>query len=241
MARPSDPHAKIDLLRAAEAVFVERGLDLAKVEDITARAGKSKGAFYLHFDGKEEAFRQIVETMLARLSTCLEDPPFQNADLGAETPREVLERLLEKDVEVFEFLWQNRGVVRLALEGGRSASFGYLMDEFAERTRVQGKLALAAGVELGLFRPDLDVEVASLATAGAYDRVAREVVRAERKPNLPRLIGELQRLVFAGVGSAALLGALDRLVRNPPPAAASPGRAPRTARSPDHRRRSRKR
>ena len=72
MPRPADPNAKIDLLRAAEAVFVERGLDNAKVEEITERAGHSKGSFYLHFDSKEDAFRQIVESTLARLATCLD-------------------------------------------------------------------------------------------------------------------------------------------------------------------------
>ncbi|MGZ3427448.1 MAG: TetR family transcriptional regulator, partial [Polyangia bacterium] len=61
MARPPDPNAKIDLLRAAEAVFAERGLDHAKVGEITERAGHSKGSFYLHFENKEDAFRQIVE------------------------------------------------------------------------------------------------------------------------------------------------------------------------------------
>ena len=43
MPRAPDPNAKLDLLRAAEAVFVEHGLDRARVEDITHRAGRSKG------------------------------------------------------------------------------------------------------------------------------------------------------------------------------------------------------
>jgi AcrR family transcriptional regulator len=72
MARPGDPNARIDLLAAAEAVFVERGLDQTKVEDITDRAGRSKGSFYLHFTSKEDAFKQVVESMVARLSTFLD-------------------------------------------------------------------------------------------------------------------------------------------------------------------------
>src|SRR5215210_765850 len=72
MPRPADRRAKIDLLRAAEAAFTEHGLAAAKVEDITARAGVSKGAFYLHFESKEDCFRQIIEGFLARLAACIE-------------------------------------------------------------------------------------------------------------------------------------------------------------------------
>src|SRR5580693_286916 len=75
MPRPADRRAKIELLRAAEAVFVEHGLTAAKVEDITARAGVSKGAFYLHFPTKEDCFRQIVEGFLAKLASCLDEGP----------------------------------------------------------------------------------------------------------------------------------------------------------------------
>src|SRR5690349_20696006 len=79
-SRLADPNAKIDLLRAAEEVFAERGLDHAKVEQITERAGHSKGSFYLHFSSKEDAFRQIVESTLARLAACLDQA---QADVSA--------------------------------------------------------------------------------------------------------------------------------------------------------------
>src|SRR5262245_61613572 len=105
MGRPADPHAKIDLLRAAEAVFVEHGLDQAKVEEITDRAGRSKGAFYLHFESKEDCFRQIVETFLARLSSCVDlaaEEVFGRR--GLEDPRQYLTLWREKDTEIFEFI-----------------------------------------------------------------------------------------------------------------------------------------
>ena len=71
MSRTPDLTVKIQLLRASEQVFAARGLALAKVEEITRRAGTSKGAFYLHFASKEEAFRQVVESFLARLASLL--------------------------------------------------------------------------------------------------------------------------------------------------------------------------
>ena len=215
MSRPADPHAKIDLLRAAESVFVEHGLDNARVEDITGRAGKSKGAFYLHFGSKEDAFRQIVETLIARMASCLDDTPPLVDGVGTQAAVELLAAWRERDVEIFEFVWQNRGVMRLLLEGGKSAAFGYLIDEFAERSRVHTMRTLAWGVREGIFRADLDVELASLVLSGAYDRVARDMVKRQRKPDLTKMFEQMQRTLMYGLASPAIREITDPLVKNP--------------------------
>jgi AcrR family transcriptional regulator len=48
------------ILEAALAVFAERGLSAARLEDIAQRAGVSKGTIYLYFANKEELFREVV-------------------------------------------------------------------------------------------------------------------------------------------------------------------------------------
>src|SRR5712692_808680 len=60
MARPADPNAKEAVVAAARAEFARRGLRGARIEDITAACGLSKGAFYLHFESKEALFRERV-------------------------------------------------------------------------------------------------------------------------------------------------------------------------------------
>jgi AcrR family transcriptional regulator len=213
MPRPADPNAKIDLLRAAEQVFVEHGVDHAKIEDITGRAGHSKGSFYLHFGSKEDAFRQIVETMLARLADCLDESEVMFAEKVTDMG-EYLEHWRTKDLEMFEFIWANRRVMRLMLEGGGSAQFGYLIDQFAQRTREQTKRALALGIRQGLYRPETDVEIASMMLAGGYDRVAREVVKQERKPDLAGMLAAVQRFCVVGLATPPLAELLDREVES---------------------------
>lgn len=206
MARPADLTAKVDLLRAAEQVFVEHGLEHARVEQITARAGRSKGSFYLHFDSKEEAFRQIVESMVARLACFLDAMgPAASATTGqGPVPLpEQLDQWHRREVELFEFLWQNRGLVRLVMQGGGSTQFGYLVDEFAERARAQTRCWLEIGVESGLYREDLDVEVASLCIAGAYDRIARRLVELDKKPDVAAWLRAVQRVVLLGLVTEA--------------------------------------
>jgi AcrR family transcriptional regulator len=53
-ARPSE------IVAAALEVFAEKGYAAAKLDDIAARAGVSKGALYLYFETKDELFRAVV-------------------------------------------------------------------------------------------------------------------------------------------------------------------------------------
>lgn len=59
-----------EILTAALAVFAERGFSAARMEDIAARAGVSKGTLYLYFDSKQEMLRALVrEGMIANLQS----------------------------------------------------------------------------------------------------------------------------------------------------------------------------
>lgn len=49
-----------EILRAAVAVFGERGFAHSRLEDVARRAGVSKGTLYLYFDSKESLFREMV-------------------------------------------------------------------------------------------------------------------------------------------------------------------------------------
>jgi AcrR family transcriptional regulator len=54
-----------EIVGAAMAVFAEKGYAAARLDEIAARAGVSKGALYLYFETKEELFRAVVEQAIA--------------------------------------------------------------------------------------------------------------------------------------------------------------------------------
>ena len=59
-----------EILAAALAVFSEKGFSAARMEDIAARAGVSKGAVYLYYGSKQDMFRTLVrEGIAANLRT----------------------------------------------------------------------------------------------------------------------------------------------------------------------------
>jgi AcrR family transcriptional regulator len=63
--RPSERPTEI--LEAALTVFTERGLAGARMEDIAAAAGISKGTLYLYFSGKEELFQEAIREKVAQM------------------------------------------------------------------------------------------------------------------------------------------------------------------------------
>jgi AcrR family transcriptional regulator len=58
-ARPAE------IVAAALEVFSEKGFAAARLDDIAARAGVSKGALYLYFETKQDLFRAVVRDSVA--------------------------------------------------------------------------------------------------------------------------------------------------------------------------------
>jgi AcrR family transcriptional regulator len=207
MSRPSDPNARIKLLAAAEAVFAARGLDAAKVEDIAARAGLAKGSFYLHFDSKDDAFRELVERMLVKMKAQVEALPEEcgGPDGSPASLEQMLDEWVRQDTEIFEFVWQNRALVGLIMEGGRCAAYRHLIDGFCDEAVEKTKRLVQRGIQAGIYRSDLDVDVTAAFIGGAYDRLARQIVRQTRRPALEQMMRRVQFLVLRGVASATTM------------------------------------
>ncbi len=55
-----------DLMNAARRIFARDGFEMARLEDIAAAAGKTRGAFYANFRDKEDVFFALFEENLRR-------------------------------------------------------------------------------------------------------------------------------------------------------------------------------
>src|SRR3990172_197990 len=61
------------LIKAASAVFARSGFDRATVDEIVREAGFSKGAFYVHFESKEDLFWSMLEERINRHQDAFRD------------------------------------------------------------------------------------------------------------------------------------------------------------------------
>ena len=79
-----------DLVKVTRALFDERGMQDAPVEEIARAAGIARGLIYRHFSSKEELFVAAVIDYLAELGAAME-----TATAGEPDPVRRLERLTE--------------------------------------------------------------------------------------------------------------------------------------------------
>jgi AcrR family transcriptional regulator len=195
--------AKVALLRTAEEVFAAHGLEDAKVEEISRKAGLSKGSFYLHFASKEEAFKQVVEGFLARFSSMVISP-----DAHTHLPTSaaaIYEFVVAEDLALFEFLWQNRDFVRIV--EGCHGDFAYMVEGFTQTMVDASKKWIEYWQRAGIMRREVDPDVAAVMINGAYQALANVMMAQKKRPPLETWIEEAVSLFFVGMGTPAMIEA----------------------------------
>jgi AcrR family transcriptional regulator len=95
------------LLAAGESIFARDGFEAARLEDIAAAAGYTRGAFYANFDSKEDIFFALLEAWVAE----------RMAEVNAllekyNTPKQRLEALRD----LYAQFAKNRRLALLSLE-----------------------------------------------------------------------------------------------------------------------------
>lgn len=88
-ARPAE------IVQAAYDVFAEKGFAAARLDDIAARAGVSKGALYLYFETKQDIFEAVVRESLAPIFDAIEQFAFNFPGPFEQLIRLIVPRIAE--------------------------------------------------------------------------------------------------------------------------------------------------
>jgi len=162
--RTRRPEARPDeILDAALSVFTETGFAAARVEDIAARAGLSKGAIYLYFPSKEAMLNALVEQSAGALAKAGEKLVASGAASDPEAAyRAVLTMILTAMVNP-----EVSAAPRLVLSEAQrfpelAAYYRTNVIDTGQRTM---RALLEAGMVKGVFRP-VEAEAAMRAFAG---------------------------------------------------------------------------
>lgn len=177
---PEEREARIGVvLDAAFDVFLERGFEAAKLDEIARRAGVAKGTLYLYFASKEALFEELIRSLLAS--------PFQTAGeamLKQDLPAEAMLRGLIAFAKTEILGTRRKDIARLILsEAGR---FPQLAAFYHREVVSRGMNIVRAIVERGVARgefcsgeaarfPQLAVAplVVAIVWTGLFDRVEK--------------------------------------------------------------------
>lgn len=218
MARRPRPGAHEALLDAAREEFARVGLQRARVEDVARRAGVSKGAFYLHFETKDDAFRELLQRFLgaiedhARRRHELEERLWREAGADPARLAEIFAAECAEDVALLELMWRHRQITA-ALDGA-GKPYRDLVAAFRRRLLALIASRTAERQRAGVLRPDVDPALFAEIVVGCYTELGRRMVDLRDKPDLAGWTRTFLAVVYEGV------------LARPPPAAAPSRRAP---------------
>ena len=181
-----------ELVAATRALFDERGMQQAPIEEIARSAGIARGLVYRHFSSKEELFVLTVTDYLAELAALLE-----TAIASASSPAAQLERVAEAYAGFCQrypaFLDSSLALMqRPAADLHRTVSESVWLRLGQAMASCTGQLSdvLRAGAESGAFAiedPDYTANVLWTQTLGAM-HLARIGVGVRRlAPGVPDL------------------------------------------------------
>ncbi|EFV12061.1 TetR/AcrR family transcriptional regulator [Segniliparus rugosus] len=186
-----------EIFDAALACFAERGYHATGIADIAKRVGIAQGTFYLYFDSKRDLVNEIFDDFTGRFTTAL-------ADLPPETPTNLAEYQNQADQI-------SRALMGVLRDAPQAARFWLLQaaavdDEMAERvlrfydtSDLVQRAYLQHGVDLGYFRPDLDVEHAARAINGMLLAAAYYNLRDPSAEAFDRLAETVRQIGYFGL------------------------------------------
>lgn len=139
------------ILEAAKEVFLEKGFESARMEDIAERCELGKGTLYFYFRSKEELYLALLQEGVNEL--------FERIENKLEEEGEVEEVLRKVGEEFWNFYEDNKAFFRLFVFGRRRVSF---IPEEVRRSNVNRGIRylqrfselLKKGIEKGSFRED---------------------------------------------------------------------------------------
>jgi AcrR family transcriptional regulator len=176
------------LIAAAHAVFRERGLD-AEMKEIAERAGLGVGTIYRNFPTKEDLVAAILMEAIGEMQRGIEECA------RIDDPVAAVRQFLALGLAINE----RYGSILLAMLGGTmpvdcAEEFSKLKEEDHISTIVR------KGMARGIFRADIDPDIAAAQITGAFVPWTYQELRQTRTPE--QIADGYLNLILRGIRAA---------------------------------------
>lgn len=160
-----DKHRKI--IVAATKVFAKKGFFNARISDIAKEAKVADGTIYLYFNNKFDILISVLEEEIGKIIEQIEQAIAQETD-----PEKMLTIFIEKHLSAMK---QNKNlaeVIHIELRQSDRLVKEYRNTTFKQYIDVISKIVMR-GQEKGIYREDIQPDIAKRAFFGALDEVSR--------------------------------------------------------------------
>ncbi len=181
---------RADLLAAGEALFLEKGVAATPLDEITSRAGVSKGLFYLYFRSKDDLLAALQDQFSVRLADRIRAAADLAGDWSAKLDAcvQAIFDSYQENHDLHEVLFQHGGHVSASHERTHALCVDAIGDLLAE-----GK---AAG-EFDMADPAATAVLCWASTHGFYSSF-----QSEPAPGDSRLVRAARELFRRAAGIA---------------------------------------
>ena len=165
---------RTQLLEHAAQLFGDRGYYNTSVSDIIASADVARGTFYLYFANKRKLFEELVDSLLVRLTSCIETVEVHE---NARSPRE---QLVDNLVRVFVLFSEEQHMLSILLRGavGLDQEIDDKLKHFYTEILEAIESSLVLGQEMGLVR-NVNSRQAALAVLGAVKETLHALLNTQ--------------------------------------------------------------
>lgn len=159
------------ILDSAMSVFVKSGYSNARLEDIAAEAGVTRGAVYHHFGGKPEVYTALVNERFREANEA-----FESIMISSSLPPEKLRSLIMVAVSMLEENEQYRRIQELVLF--KTAYVPELEEGMQYKIKSTNSTVsyieelIKMGMDSGDFDRELDPHAAAVAAVGLFGGVS---------------------------------------------------------------------
>ena len=187
---------RASLLDAARQVFSQKGYHPATVDDITRVAGVAKGTFYLYFSEKRAVFYDLMLQFFEMVTNV-----GMSVSRDVKTKQEYFTRIETAASRLSELFQNNRDLVRLSYREsmGMDEKLEKMVRDFYRSMAQVEADNIRRGMDLGLFRDDIDPLLAAYAHIGMVERVLLQWQFDRSFPEMPDLQRQLVELAYIGL------------------------------------------
>ena len=190
---------KEEILQAAITIFSERGYYSASIADIANLLKIGHGTIYRYYKNKQTIFDAVVNSILQKLATVVQDEPPETNSL--QEYKEQIIRISDRLINIFQ---ADQRIARIALyetpEGNNdtanhvSASF-LLFSKFIQEY-------MRNGVDKGFLRSNMDQEIAArIVTSMIFETIKAASMQGSDDVLVSRWRDEIIQIMIGGLGA----------------------------------------